>query len=203
MAFVKVEKGLTGSFRRDSIELRMGSHLQSKTGTSRGVYLSLSRSLIDAVGWKKTSPEDNVHRVMCMVEVQEGVGSDAGFLLLTEAKEGAGYALGTTSKKARSFSMALTLSKLKHYILNDVPTPTEPVEFSIEDRSILIQCPDWLRYNPESYDEPPKPEVKKPISPTKAAVERKELVKAVAKEDPSLNHKQRRALVSVVTRALK
>lgn len=202
MPFVSVEKTTRGSFRADVFEVRMSAHLQSKKGTSRGIYISMSRAVVDQVGWKRLT---DTPRAVRYVLVQEGVGDDAGFLMVMEGDQGNGYSLGISNKEGQAFSVSVSATKLKHYVLNEVPAPSAPVEFTVDekDHTILIQCPEWLRYNSLSYTEPPKPivEGKKSLPPTKAA-ETKELVKAAAKELP-LNHKQRRTLVSLAMRELK
>jgi hypothetical protein len=206
MAFVKLEKSTRGSFAEDRLEVRMGAHLQSKAGTKRGVYFSMSETVVGQVGWKQIEGEGEF-RVACKVLVQEGVGEDAGFFLLSEATDSHGYALGTTNKAARSYSMSISAIKLQHYKLNEVPMPTAPVEFTIDEKekTILIQSPDWLRYDPSTYAEPPKPVVQ-PSPPTKAVASggkagNKALLKEIAK-DTALNRKDRRAVVAAVARTL-
>lgn len=213
MAFVKLEKSTRGGFHQDAVEIRMGAHLQSKQGTSRGIYFSASERVIEQVGWKIGKGTRGTERQVCNVDIQEGVGEDAGFLLLSPSADmHNSYALGTTNDAARSYSMSISTVKLKHYVLNEVPVPTHPVEFTIDekDHSILIQCPDWLRYDPATYVEPPKLEAPKPevrpVPPTKAAKSGKDddvkpLLKEIAKEFP-INRKQRRAAVSAVARTL-
>jgi hypothetical protein len=86
--------------------------------------------------------------------VQEGVGAESGFLQLVEDERG--YTFSTSGKhRELAVSANITESNLAHYVLNEVPVTSSPVEFSIEDdgATILLQCPDWLRYNPLSYDE--------------------------------------------------
>ena len=160
MAFVKLNKAPGFHSRLISpYEIRMGAHLQSAVNKTRGVYFGITPRVVEDVGW--TIAETDTRKVL-HVMLHEGVGEDAGFLMLVEDNDG--YALGTVNKSGKSFSMSIAMMKFKHYVLNEVPVPPAPVEFTIdkEEKIILVQCPDWLRYNSLSYQEPekPKPEVR-------------------------------------------
>jgi hypothetical protein len=106
--------------------------------------------------------------------------------------------------------MNASFTRFRHYIINEVPTPLMDVEFTYDakDKTVLIQCPDWLRYNPLSVPQPAVVEEKKPVSPpTKAVVKDgkedvKGLLKQIAKDIPDANRKQRRAAVSAVARRM-
>jgi hypothetical protein len=63
----------------------------------------------------------------------------------------------------------VSVTRFKHYVLNDTARDIEPapVEFTVDEKehTILIQCPDWLRYNPLSVPVQPKPVVKEVVTP--------------------------------------
>jgi hypothetical protein len=141
-------------------DIRMGCHLQSKPGTSRGIYVSISASVVTDVGWEVdvTSPT----RKSVLIAFDEGVGADAGYILLSQ-DDSEGYACGTTKDKGQAFCMNVSVLKLAHYVMNEVPYPTRAVDFTIDhrQRAIKVKCPDWLRYNPQSYKET---EVEQPLA---------------------------------------
>lgn len=151
MPFAKVER----SFRSSAVDantIRIGSHLASDK-ISKGIYISVGADVVKQAGWPVKPMSET--RQATTVAVLEGTGEDSGFLMLAY-DEAQGYTLGSERTGARSFYTNVTASKLKHYVLNEVPCPVGPVDFSIDEKAhtVLIQCPDWLRYNPESYQEP-------------------------------------------------
>ena len=86
--------------------------------------------------------------------ILEGTGEDQGFMkLLLHPK---GYMISQYGSSKVSFSISTSVSKLKHYVLNECPAPMTDVEFSTDanEHSMLIEAPDWLRFNPQSA--PPK-----------------------------------------------
>jgi hypothetical protein len=209
MAFVKLEKGMTGRQFDDLEEIRMGSH---RTKQGRTVYLTLTRTVVERAGWTITKGDT---RQSIAVRVNEGVGEDAGFLLLTEDKDH-GYQLGSDAKRTHAFATNLSYSRFNHYVLNDDSVVVHSVEFTVDEKehSVLIQCPDWLRYNPQSYTEPektkpqlelvpPKKEDKKPSRPTIRAVRDATDEVAAERPDLALNRRQRRLVASTLTRAMR
>jgi hypothetical protein len=214
MAFVKLYKGLQGSTYTDVVEVRMGAH---RTKGGRTIYVSFTQTAAKQAGW---TVENRDKRTTVSVRVDEGTEEDAGFLLLSEDPEG--YVFGTPHSKGHAFSTNLLYSRFKHYVLNDDAVPVEPVEFTIDekDHTILIQCPEWLRYNPQSVapiapqpkptppppppPEPPLPpaarEDKKPSRPTVRLIE---TVDDKPEREIALNRQQRRKIVSTVTRAMR
>jgi len=201
MAFVKITKG-PGGTHRNTVNvvpaIRLGSY---RNETGRSVYVAMTVALVKQLGWKITEGEK---RVTFKMSINEGVGEDAGFWLLEEDPEN-GYALGAEKNKSQSFSTSIQYSKLKHYVLNDDSVPIAEIEFDIQGNALLVQVPDWLRYNPQSYKEdkpkleltPPKEEKKK-SHPTLSVVTKNEDV-----DEVRLNRKQRRLAAQVLTRAMR
>jgi hypothetical protein len=201
MAFVKITKGPHGVSRgtvNTVPAIRLGSY---RNETGRSVYVAMTVALVKQLGWKVTEGEK---RVTFKMSINEGVGEDAGFWLLEEDPEN-GYALGAEKNKSQSFSTSIQYSKLKHYVLNDDSVPIAETEFDIQGNALLVQVPDWLRYNPQSYKEdkpkleltPPKEEKKKP-HPTLSVVTKNEDA-----DEVRLNRKQRRLAAHVLTRAMR
>ena len=156
MAFVKVNKSPRGmNYANDPI-IRMGTHLQGAK-TPRSVYMSISLSVLDTMGWSY-APEDG-ERARCSVAVHEGTHGDAGFFMLAHDTSGYTFGGANNNEHARSALVAnIAVTKLRHYAVNDplIEHPPEQVEFTIDEKegTILVQVPDWLRYNPASVPEP-------------------------------------------------
>jgi len=179
---------------------------------TRSIYFALTRPLIEQVGWHIAADEE---RETIRVAVNEGSGEDAGFLLLSEDLE-KGYAFGTNAgRKGQSMSGGVSVTRFRHYVLNDTTQDIEPeaVEFTVdeEEHTILVQCPDWLRYNPLSVPLEAKPvapvvkEVVAPVAPVTFHKEKKgqaalasfdELMseRTVEVSPESLNRQARRAM---------
>jgi hypothetical protein len=207
MAFVKISKSSVGAFKDGLPIIRMGSHLQSQKQSSRAIYFSLTRPVIDQVGWEIKSIEGTEERVAVSVAIHEGTGTDAGFLLL-EQEEG-GYRLGSTrnDRQTYSFAMNVSVTRLKHYVVNDplIEKSVQEVEFTVDekDHTILIQCPDWLRYNSLSVPQPEPAPVKVETKDPRPTVVR--LVEKAEEEKPEplkLNREERRRLAKKVVSRL-
>ena len=87
-------------------------------------------------------------------------------------------------------SGGVSVTRFRHYVLNDTTQDIEPeaVEFTVdeEEHTILVQCPDWLRYNPLSVPAvaKPKPVPKEVVAPVAKPTFRKaEKPRAIASFD--------------------
>ena len=159
MAFVKVNKSNTGASYGSGVEeVRLGYHLSN--GGSRGgrsMYVTITRALADKLGWK-VEQQDNGRNTMSVI-IHEGTYEDAGFLMFENAE--AGYSLGTNGSTAgahHALSSSISMSRIKHYAVNDPSEEklTAACEYVInDDNTLLVQCPDWLRYNAASVPEQP------------------------------------------------
>jgi len=205
MAFVKINKSPVGAFKDGLPIVRMGSHLQSEKQSSRAIYFSLTRPVIDQAGWKISGVDGSEDRVAVAIAVHEGTGTDAGFLLL-EQEEG-GYRLGSTrsDRQTHSFAMNVSVSRLRHYVVNDplIEKSVQEVEFTVDekDHTVLIQCPDWLRYNPQSVPQPEPAPAKVETKDPRPTVVR--LVEEAEEPEPiRLNREERRRLAKKVVSRL-
>lgn len=207
MAFVKIDKSLRGTaFEQGEPAVRMGTH-RSESGKT--IYFTITRTLVENLGWdiKSTEKRDTIR-----VAIHEGVGEDAGFWLIEEDLVN-GYMLGGETGKRQAFTSNLMHSKFKHYLLNDDQVPVHDVEFVIQDKAILVQVPDWLRYNPQSYKEPPKLELTPPPAqpiprkedkkPSRPTIRLAQVNGEGDKQEIPLNREQRRKITASVTRALR
>jgi hypothetical protein len=208
MAFKRVDKSAVGGWRtdNDTPTVRMSCYLQDDK-QPRSVAFYINQVLIDLLGWKLQS--DAKGRKSLHIDVHEGTGDDAGFMMLAEGDQ-RGYVMAASKAGSYTFSLNISFIRFRHYVINEVPTPLGDVEFTydVNDKTVLVQCPDWLRYNPLSVPaEPPKLEAPKPeVPPTKAAKSGKaDDVKGMLKEiakDTALNRKDRRAVVAAVARRM-
>lgn len=194
MAFVEVKKG-PGRSATGVPRIRMSAHLSNGPEKPKSIGIYISLAVLEEAGIELY---DVSHNTRQHLKIMEGTNDDAGFLMLVPHQDG--YACTASKKVARTLSLAVSFSKFKHYVLNECPAPLVEVEFTTdaENHAILIQCPDWLRYNSLSV-EAPKAQT---VPPTKGVL-RAEL-NAVAKDEfPNINRKQRRAAVSAVTRTMR
>lgn len=199
MAFVKVEK-IRPSFNGATIPIvTMGAYLaDGKHHVSKSIMIRLTNSLIDQLGWV-FDKEGAVY-----VTVHEGNGTDAGFLQITVGVRDIAARKVTRNKdpsKSQGISVAITVSSLKHYVLNECPVSATEQVHTVDGAALIIQCPDWLRYNPQSYKEP---EVKKPTVPARPPT-MPELIDELLDDPPpsplTLNREQRRRLARKVVQA--
>ena len=194
MAFIKVQKSTIGTSHKagNREEIRMGSRFQSAKQSSRSIYVAITRAVIERVGW--TTHTDN-GRISIGIAVHEGTHEDAGFWMLMEDPRGY-HASSSKTGIAQSFGFGVSMPRLQHYVLNDVSheTSPEPVQFDINEpeHTILICMPDWLRYNPTSVPDIPKP---------KLVPEPDELV--IDNLPKHMNRAQRRHIATKIARILK
>lgn len=195
MAFVRIEKLRTGQRSDFGIaSVTMGAYLaDGKTHSSKSIMFRITHTLIEQLGWKF----DETNAIY--VTINEGNGSDAGFLQLTAGGPDALARRVSRSKdkQRQGVSVAVSVDAMKHYVLNECPVPAQEVTHMIDAGALIIQCPDWLRYNPLSYQEP---EVKKPTTV------RPPMLEVVENDDSDathLNRSQRRKLAKRVAGALR
>jgi hypothetical protein len=177
----------------------MGAHARGKEvgdAKARPLYFAITPDIIDALGWPINA--DREDRRMTHVSVHEGVGDDAGFLLVVLDTE-RGYALGTNGEHANSFSMNITTSRLQHYKVDQGVHSIRPVDYTLDEKEkvLLIECPQWLRYDPMSYTPPRKEPAPRP---TQRRVDAE-----TPSDDPDalhLNRKQRRVAARSVAKLL-
>ena len=140
MPFVKVIKGMQGIRHETTSPIRMGATLSTGAGKPKSLHIYIDDSIIPQLGIELMDANTRCH-----LALHEGTEQDAGFLMLIP--DSSGYAVVASKQRSLTLSMAIAVSKIRHYVLNECPVPVTPVEFSIEDHTILLQCPDWLRYN--------------------------------------------------------
>jgi hypothetical protein len=149
MAFQKVDKGSWQSNADNLPSVRMSAHLADSTSV-RSVVFFITRRVLDDVGAPIDEENRGSIKKRTRMAVYEGTGTDEGFLLITPDPKG--YSCTLSAHGAHTFSMSVAISKLRHYVLNECPAPVCDVEFTIDEKehSILVQCPDWLRFNVET-----------------------------------------------------
>lgn len=133
MAFEEIVKG--SKFAVKSVTMAARLH-DGKTG--KHVAFNIPINLLVEIGW-----QDNQG-----IEVHEGTGSDAGFLLLRPGKNG--YKGYRATDNSATLHMKVLITRFKSYVLNECPVEASEVQFSADNAGIIVQCPDWLRFNPQS-----------------------------------------------------
>jgi hypothetical protein len=153
MAFTRVEKLRTGLAGTTTPQVTMGAYLaDGKKHKSKQISFRISRTLISQLGWEA---EDG----KLYIAINEGSGSDKGFLQLVPDKEGRRVSIEADTNQG--IALNTVIESYKHYVLNDCPVPTHVVNHVVDGNALIIECPDWLRYNPLSEPQPePKPEPK-------------------------------------------
>jgi hypothetical protein len=141
MAFVRIKpKKSTGRGAADSVS--MGAYLADGKDISRkSVVFRFSRSVVEQLGWDKEGTT---------AVVLEGTDTDVGFLQITP--DPAGYSVtGKSTKSAQSRGITVAIDRFQHYILNEAPVPTMPVQFMVEGDTLIVECPEPVA------DPPPQP----------------------------------------------
>jgi len=153
MAFVTVEKLRSGAIGAAGIPcVTMGAYLaDGKAHKSRSVNFRITRLLVDLIGW----PLDE--RTLFLV-VREGTDADKGFLQIMPDPQGRRT---TQPTDGQGFSLSLAVESFHHYVLNECPVSSGVVQHMIDGDALIIECPDWFRYNPLSVPQPEKP---KPVA---------------------------------------
>jgi hypothetical protein len=166
MAFVKSKpKNKPGRTFPDTVT--MGVYLaDGKAVDRKSMVIRFAKTVLEQLGWITDPPTT--------VAVFEGTDTDVGFLQIAIDPQGY-FVTGTKSKTGQSRSITVPLERLNHYVLNDpAPIPSSPVQFVIEGDTVLVECPDWLRFNPLSVE--PKVTEIMPPQPTKDAATHKTYV---------------------------
>jgi len=216
MAFTQIAKSAMGA-HANKHEIRMGSRFQSKSTSTRSIYFAITRAVVAQAGW--TIDVSGAERDIIQIAVNEGSEEDAGFLLLSEDTE-KGYVFGTSrGVVGNSMAGSVSVTRFRHYVLNDMSQEIEPapVEFTVDEKehTILVQCPDWLRYNPLSVPNKPKPPVKEVVAPvakptfqstrkaTEAEIAFDELMAEQVVDGTARNRQERRLLSKKVQQHLR
>jgi hypothetical protein len=151
MAFTRVEKLRTGGNMPTEPQVTMGAYLaDGKAHKSKQISFRISRPLLAQLGWE---PENNkLH-----IAINEGSGEDAGFLQLVPDPKGRRITVEPDTNQGAACNA--TVDAFKHYVLNECPVSTMVVTHIVDGNALIIECPDWLRFNPLSVPQPePQPE---------------------------------------------
>ena len=154
MAFVKVEKLRTGIGNTDEPIVTMGAYLaDGKAHKSRSINFRFTATLITQLAWPV------IDRRIGMT-LNEGIDADKGFLQVVYDMDGGRRT--TQGEGKQGFSLGMAVEGFHHYVLNECPVSSGIVSHVIDDGALIIECPDWLRYNPASVPEPNHIEVTLP-----------------------------------------
>lgn len=148
MAFIKIDKS------RSTIDsgtplVSMGAYLaDGKVHQSKSIAFRVTRKLIDDLGWKIV---DNKLRIA----VHEGTDTDKGFLQLVPDEKGYSGSSGSKDEEGQQgISISVSVVRFKHYVLNECPVASHVVNHIVDNGSLIIECPDWFRYNLLSEPQP-------------------------------------------------
>ena len=163
MAFVKINKPQKGS-RAVGYQVTMASYLGGDKNAmkSKSIVFSISGELVEALGWADDTKPTNI-------QVMEGVGPDQGFLKLVSADNG--YRLSAKrmlkSPSGRTYTANLTSAAgaYQHYVLNECPVSSSLVNHIVDDDGLLVEVPDWFRFNPASVSPAETTRVEPPPAP--------------------------------------
>jgi hypothetical protein len=166
MAFVKTKPKLRAG--RNVVDtVSMGVYLaDGKKVDRKSVVFRFASTVLDKLGWQPTDEKP------VLVNVFEGTDTDVGFLQLVPDAEGYSVTGKISQSSNQSRSISVGIDRFTHYVLNEPGSvPSAPVQYVVEGNTLLIECPDWLRFNPLSV-EPKVTEIMAP-QPTKDAAQHK------------------------------
>jgi len=211
MAFVRIEKSNVGQWANRGPEIRLGLNMQSDK-VARSVYIAVTPATIHEAGWVVKRADSG--RTYVCIDLHEGTYEDQGFLMIVQSEKG--YVLGTnkvqtnTKYEGSSLTCHISMTKFKHYVPNElIDIPPVPVEYTVSEGGLLVQCPEWLRYNPLSL--PPPPVKEAASSPPHPTIPTRVLARAVVDEQfkgsnseksPPLNRVQRRRLATTLAKTV-
>jgi hypothetical protein len=192
MPFVKVIKSQRTAGGDEPI-VTLGAYLaDGKHHIHKSISFRVNKPLIDKCGWKL----DDDGRIS--LSVAEGTGDDVGFLQIVEdpkgykCSQGRNRETGIGPDTSQGVSLSMVVERLKHYVLNECPVASDIVPHIVDGNALIIECPDWLRFNPQSVEEPEKEQPRSPLSLVKVAV-----------KDDRMNRRERRATAAEIGRALR
>lgn len=158
MTFVRVERSRK-IIREFGAIVTLGLYLADGVKfKGRSVVFTLSRSVIATLGWEVV---DNRIRVA----VYEGVGKDEGFLQVQPFEEGYLASAGNKGNDDTPLRFSIVANRLQHYTLNDSQANSRAVQYAVDGNSLLIECPEWLKFNPLTAPPEPEPEPKPVVLP--------------------------------------
>jgi hypothetical protein len=141
MPFIKIKKSRTGLHETEPV-MAMAAYLADGKFKSRIVNFRFNRMLLGLLGWE-------VHEGRIRLAVHEGTGTDKGLLQIVP--DPGGYS-GTRVTDGHGIAITVSIDRFKHYVLNECPMPSNLVNYIIDDDILIIECPDWLRFNPLSEE---------------------------------------------------
>ncbi len=146
MAFVKVDK--RSYYAGDSPNITMGAYLaDGKAHKAKSVAFRISYALLQQLDWPAEGSRYKIG-------VFEGTGKDAGFVQLMPDEAGYVATYKEHDGSRQGVSINVTIERFKHYALNECPVPSAPANHIVEGSTLIVECPDWLRFNPQSVTEP-------------------------------------------------
>lgn len=203
MPFVRIEKSRHGglsSYTQPVVV--MGAYLaDGKAHKGRSVTFRMTRPLIDQLGWI-LNEEGRIG-----VSVHEGTGTDQGYVQLVQDEQhgyrGSQGGGNSDDKANQGISISVTIERFRHYVLNECPVSSHQVNFIVDGNALIVECPDWLRYNPQSVPEPQPVVVEEPKRPLLRKSNSKAEEVDIADLSLHLNRRERRLLANKIAGKLR
>lgn len=146
MPFVKIDKSRRASTGETVVS--MGTYLaDGKKHMTKSVAFRISAALLKQLGWV-------ISEGKIALGVHEGTGVDKGFLQLVLDPQGYRGSQGKETEEGAGIGISITSDRFKHYVLNECPVSAVIVAHTIDGDALVVECPDWLRYNPLSEPQP-------------------------------------------------
>ena len=201
MAFVKLDKSSRTVNGIQNATVAMGAYLaDGKAHKSKSVSFRLSYAMIKQLGWG--TPDGRVS-----IAILEGTDEDRGFLQLVEDPDGYRGATNSSDGRTQGTSITVRVERFRHYVLNECPVTSAYVTHVVDGNVLIIECPDWLRFNPLSVPQiAPEPE---PVyaSPDDVVKVTKDLGHMMELEVPmqrgKISRKSRRVIGNQIAKALR
>ena len=152
MAFVKLDKSNRGPVFTLEERVTMAAHLgDGGPHKSKSISFRISYPLRMRLGWE---PVDR----RIAIGVYEGTGTDRGFFQLIAEPDGYVATINSSKNKTNrqathGVSLQVTTLRMKHYVLNECPVTAHVVSHVVDGSTLIVEAPDWLRFNPLSVSE--------------------------------------------------
>ena len=151
------------------------------------LYIKLGKGLVEATWGEFIAMERDGTRRGVRIAIHEGMDTDAGFLMLVPSPSGYRFAVSSVPKGLKAenstapFICKLRPDKLKFYSPRTQPCEITQVDVTVDQKSMLIQVPEWLVYMKSA-----------PVPKTFVAVEPGRVgITPVSKYHPSNRHQRR------------
>lgn len=169
MPFIKIQPKVRAISSIANNKVTIGAYLAEGVNKPRSISIRIPYSIVEETNFLQG---ESGHKII--LGLHEGVGSDAGFLMLyltDNLKEGSSAAQGhrkgeEPSDSRQGFTVSYRYERFQYYTPNEWPTSATECDHMIDDGNLIFAVPDWLKPNIEKMREeglmPPAQEVVEP-----------------------------------------